>query len=328
VSRAGAVPVLRGLALAAGLLAVFGVLLASGDRVFADLLQRAVPDLGDLGPVPDKVLWFALAIAFAGGLAAAAGSGSRLAAPTPPGHHLGALESAIALIALDALFAAFVVVQATALFGHDEHVLRTAGLTYAEYARAGFGQLLVAAMLTLAVVAAAVRWTRVETGAERLASRGLLVLLCALTVVVLVSALHRLGLYQDAFGFSRLRLAADAFTLWVGAMIVLVVASLLVSHARWLPRACALVTGLAILTFALSDPDRRVAERNVDRFHATGQIDAAYLGHLSADAVPALVRLPAPLRDPLIAGHLARLRATDGWAGTNLARRRARAALH
>ena len=69
--------------------------------------------------------------------AAPAVAGPRRGAP-----RLGRTEWRIALVALDALFAAFVVLQLTTLFGGDEHVLRTAGLTYAEYAREGFAQLM------------------------------------------------------------------------------------------------------------------------------------------------------------------------------------------
>ncbi len=65
------------------------------------------------------------------------------------------LDWLLALGALIALFAAFVALQLATLFGGHEHVLRAAGLTYAEYARQGFGQLIAAAALTLAVIAAA-----------------------------------------------------------------------------------------------------------------------------------------------------------------------------
>ena len=53
---------------------------------------------------------------------------------------------------LDALFVAFVAVQATVLFGGHAHVLETEGLTYAEYARQGFWQLLWVSALTLLVL--------------------------------------------------------------------------------------------------------------------------------------------------------------------------------
>ena len=44
------------------------------------------------------------------------------------------------------------------------------------------------------------------TSADRAWVRGSLGLLCALTLVVVASALHRMHLYQQAYGFTVLRL--------------------------------------------------------------------------------------------------------------------------
>ena len=57
-------------------------------------------------------------------------------------RRLSRAEWVIPLALLDALFLAFVIVQLAVLFGGHDRVLRTTGLTYAEYARSGFWQLL------------------------------------------------------------------------------------------------------------------------------------------------------------------------------------------
>jgi hypothetical protein len=296
-----AVPILRGAAIAAPLLAVFGVLFASGDRAFAQLAEDSLPSDVTLGLLPLRVFTFVLVAALVGGLVLArradrgAAHGSR---------RLRTVEWAIPLGALNLLFGAFVAVQFAVLFGGDERVLETAGLTYAEYAREGYGQLLVAAALTLAVVGGALRW---GSGDRRLL-RVLLAVLCVLTGVVLASALHRLDLYQDAFGATRLRVTATATLLWLGAILALVLAALATDRHRFLPRTALLVTTLAGLSFALWNPDLRIAERNMER----DTIDRAYLRTLSADAAPAL---PAALRSRP---------GDDGWGGWNVARSRSR----
>jgi hypothetical protein len=66
-----------------------------------------------------------------------------------------------------------------------------------------------------------------------------------------------------------------------------------------------------------------IAERNVDRYLETGRLDVAYLSGLSADAVPALTRLPEPLRVCAL-GQIAAELPRDGLWGTNLGRDRAR----
>ena len=46
------------------------------------------------------------------------------------------------------------------------------------------------------------------------------VALCALTLVVVASALYRMHVYQDAYGFTRLRLLVDVFEGWLGVLVL------------------------------------------------------------------------------------------------------------
>jgi Domain of unknown function (DUF4173) len=293
-------PTVRGAALAAGLLAVFLPLFVTADAAFAQIVGDAL-DL-DFDHTADRIAVFALVAGLAPALVLTAAARAR---PERPVRLLGRTEWLIALAALDALFAGFVALQLATLFGGDRHVLRTAGLTYAQYAHQGFGQLIAAAALTLAVIALARR--------EGMVLKLLLGLLCALTLVVLASALKRLGLYEEAFGFTRLRLLAHAGILWLGALFVLLLAAGAADRTRWLPRAVVALSAGGVLAFALADPDARIAEHNVARFERTGRIDRVYLRHLSADAASALSRIGEGRKPP-----------PDGLVSWNLGRARAR----
>lgn len=314
-------PVLRSAGLTVVLLLVFGALFASADAAFAALLPRV-----DLHLLPLRVVVFAAAaaVATAAAFVAAAPPHWDVLAPARP-RPVRPAEWMVPIALLDGLFAAFVEVQLTVLFGGHEHVLRTAGLTYAEYARAGFGQLVVVTLLTLTVVGVAARWAPRETRGQRTALRVLLGALCLLALVVVASALHRLHLYEDAFGYTRLRLFMNVFEAWLGGLVGLVLLAGLRLRARWLPRAVVATAAVALLGLAVADPDALVAQHNVDRFAATGKVDTAYLQGLSADAVPAVDRLPEPLRSCVLSGM--RPVGRDGLAGWNLGRSRARALL-
>ena len=324
-SGGGVLAIGRALVLTGALLAVFGALFAASDAAFAEIAGDLLPDDLPMDDLPLRLVTFAIATALAGGLVLATGVADVPA--RSPLLRLGRTEWLLALGALNLLFAAFVAVQVAVLFGGDGYVLKTAGVTYAEYAREGFAQLVIVAVLTLAVVAGGLRWAR-AAGADARVLRALLACLCVLTLVVLASALHRLSLYEEAFGFTRARLAVDAFLLFGGALFVLVIVALAIDRRDWLPRATVLLAALAALAFAVSDPDGRIATHNVERFEATGSIDVDYLSRLSADAVPALMRLPQPLRDRALAPHRRRLgRGGDGFAGANRARTKAREVL-
>ena len=316
----------RALLLTGVLLTIFGMLFAAGDRAFAQLAGDVLPDELPVDEVPLRLVVFGLVTSLAGGLAQAATLADRPAGAAR--LRLGRAEWLLALGALNALFGLFVGVQLAVLFGGDGYVLRTAGLTYAEYAREGFAQLVVVAVLTLAVIAGALRWARTDGARQGRLLRALLAVLCVLTLVVLASALHRLGLYEEAYGFTRTRLAVHALLLFVAALFVLVIAALAAGSRDWLGRATVSLAAVGALAFWVSDPDRRIAAHNVERWQATGRIDVDYLSRLSADAVPVLTRLPPALRDRALRVQRGRLaRDADGLAGANRARTRARGAL-
>jgi len=285
------------------LLVVFGALFASADKTFADLLGHAMPDVdgtGVFGAAWRFVVfgWGAIGLAY---LVTRPPTLDRIAqGARRPVHRL---ELLLPIVLLDLLFAAFVAVQLRAWFGGDEYVRRTAGLTYAEHARSGFWQLTVVTILTLAVIAVAARKAPRETGGDRAAMRLALGALAVLALVVVASALARMAAYEDAYGLTRLRLLVFACELWFGSIfvMVLVAGAGLRPFGRqkggWLPRTVFGAGVAMLLGLALLNPDRLIADRNIDRYESGGRLDVWYVAGLSADAAPALDRLPPRLRE-------------------------------
>jgi hypothetical protein len=301
------------------LLLVFGSLFATADAAFASLVPRP-----DLGLLPVRLVVMAVVTCAAVSAAFLGAAPPRWDAVAPaPARPIRVAEWLVPIAVLDALFLTFVTVQLAVLFGGHRHVLDTAGLTYAEYARSGFGQLVVVTLLTLSVVAATVRWAPRETQRQRLALRVLLGVLCVMSLVVVASALHRLHLYEQAFGFTRLRLFMNAFESWLGGVVVLVLLAGVRLRAAWLGRAVVASAAVGVLALGALDPDAFVARHNVDRYLATGKVDVSYLQGLSADAVPAIDRLPEPTRSCVLAGMAAAAPAPSSLGGWNLGRSRA-----
>ncbi|MGW3856611.1 DUF4153 domain-containing protein [Micromonospora arida] len=318
--------ILTSLAISAVLLTLFGLLFSSADAVFAELVTGLLPDIS----LPGVIGWTFRLVVIGGGLLGGAYLVTRppdleglRPRPSRPAHRL---EWTLPLVLLDALFAAFVLVQLTVLFGGAGHVLRTAGLTYAQYARGGFWQLLAVTALTLLVIAVAARRAPKATRADRLLVRVLLGTLTALSLVIVASALYRMQVYADAYGATRLRLVVATMELWLGLLFLLVGVAVVRLRAEWLPRLVIGTAVLALLGLALVNPDRLIADRNVDRYLETGRLDVDYVSGLSADAVPALARLPDPMRICALT-QIAAEQPRDGLWATNLGRLRARAEL-
>lgn len=312
-------------ALSVALLGVFGALFASADAAFADLLSRLVPDV-DAEDVSRGLFLFAAGALGMLGTAYLATSPPDLSGlEAPPAKTVRTWEWVVPVALLDLLFAAFVLVQVTVLFAGNDHILDPDGPSYAEYARGGFWQLLLVTLLTLIIIGTAARKAPRSQRADRILIRVLLGALGTLTLVIVASATYRMNLYEHAYGYTRLRLLVGACELWLGVVFLMVLAAGVRLCARWLAPAAAGSAAAALLALALLNPDQFIADRNVDRWERTGRIDIGYLSRLSADAVPALDRLPDSLRACALVDISADLAASPGsWRSWNLGEKRAR----
>ncbi len=305
-------------------LIVFGALLSSADAAFSVLL-------GDLAPqVSAGTVFTWIFLLAVGGLLTTAAVYTLSAPPDlstvdgPPRGRIGSLEWGLPVGALLVLFAGFVAVQFSVLFGGQRHVLTTAGLDYAEYARSGFWQLFTVTLLTLAVLGTVGRWAARETRRQRLLLRGLLGPLCILSIVIVSSAIDRMYTYQQVYSFTGERVFVMAFELLLGLLFALVMLAGIRLRGAWLPRTAVGLTVLMLVSLAVLNPEAYVARRNIARYHQDGKIDAWYLRALSSDATPALAGLPDPVRRCVLSWIDDDLAGPDPWYAWNLGRQRAR----
>jgi Domain of unknown function (DUF4173) len=318
--------VARGVALGVPLLVLFGALFMAADAVFQHLLASALPSVD--ATVVVRLLIIGAWAWLAGGLLRDLLASREEGDAVPPAHRrrgLGTLEVGIALAFLDVLFLAFVVVQFRYLFGGGSLVEAQTELTYAEYARHGFFELVAVTVLTLPLLLVA-DWALAGRGRRMFGWLAAVLLL--LLGVVIASALQRMRLYMQHFGLTELRVYATGVILWL-AVVSGWFAVTVLRGRRHAFAVGALVAGFAA-TFALNvlSPDALIARTNVTR----PAVDVSYLAGLSDDAVPTLVArlrdLPAPQRAVLAHELLGRSFAERDWRSWNLSRSRAAAAVH
>lgn len=318
--------VAAGLLLGAPLLLVFGALFVEADPVFSNVLGNVIrPDL-----LVRHAAWVLAGTVLAAGWLRHALL--RRADPMPPvSGAMAFVPVATALWMVNGLFLAFVVVQLRYLFGGAGMVEATLDLTYAEYARRGFFELVAASGLVLPVLLGADWAVRAESQARRLAFRRQAGLLLTFVGVIMASALERMRLYVAAFGMSTDRLYATGGEVFLLGLF----AWLAVTTLRGRPERFAFggfLWGLAILggLHALS-PDAFVARWNLRRATTERPFDAKYAAQLSADAAPALfagLQQLAPADRCIVAAGLARwdnsrAGARSDWRSWNVSRVRA-----
>jgi hypothetical protein len=318
-----------GVLLAAPLLVAFGALFASADSVFSNVIQNMFAF--DVGTVASHTILIGIWAALTGGYLRWSLVARPAALPTPaPTSPTGIVPVATALGLINLMFLLFVVVQLRYFFGGASLIEETTGLTYAEYARRGFFELIAASGLVLPVLMGGDHLVRGESAAHVTTFRRLAGLLLALLAVVMASALERMRLYVDAFGLSEDRLYATAFmVLLVG--IFAWFAGTVLRGRRGSFAFGVLIQGFAVLAgLHMLNPDAFIVRTNLNRVERS--FDAKYALLLGADAVPPLLEALPSLDEPsrcAVASTLAKRwapkpGAAPDWRTWNWSRSRAR----
>lgn len=246
---------------------------------------------------------------------------------------MGIVEIGVALGLLNLLFLSFVLVQIKYFFGGAQLVQATTSLTYAEYARRGFFELVTVATLVLPLLLAAHWLLRKDNPVHERIFRALSGLQIILLFVIMASAVGRMRLYQSEYGQTELRIYTTAFMGWLALVFVWFTLTVL-RGARERFACGALVTAfLMIGLLHLINPDALIVRTNMSLAQTGRGFDAYYASSLSADAVPALVEaLPAASHYDQCVITASLLRRYDelgssDWRSWNLARTRARATI-
>jgi hypothetical protein len=326
-ARSRALQILRG-ALVGLPLAMFFVLLLLADNAFAELLGRVLVRTGDgielavwTGATTTALLLACVILqrlqarAHAPTLAGDGAAPYRFEGDLPlpaspqavPRPRVRALTWGVVMLQLVGVFGVYVVANAKSLFvGHE--VLRAHGTwTYSQYVHEGFFQVGVATFFAVACVVIGHTLLRVPGSAGKELPGGKALAAVELTLlglvgVTLASSVHRLALYEEAYGYTELRLGVRLAQLGVAGLIALTAARCLLRS--WKGWGAALVWSVVAFTVGVSsmNADAWVARRNVARARAGLGLDTAHLASLSEDASVVLGDLKGDSEAQFLAG--------------------------
>jgi fumarate reductase subunit C len=339
-------PVGRGLVIATPVLGAFTLLLMAADTIFTSYVTQALTLQLPFAPITllsHTTTALLMAWAVAGGLLTAlapvaeetpaVGATQRLSRPL---RLPGSVEALTVLLSVNLLFGGFMLVQAAYLFGGLDTLART-NMTYSEYARRGFFELLAVALLALGLLWGLAALTPRVRRWERLAFNAASGVMIALVLGMLASAFQRMWLYELAYGFTHLRIYTQSFMIWLAVVLILFLAALVRNRPRIFSLGVGITAFVYLAALNIANPDALITRENLARYQRTGDLDAYFLATLSADAAPVLIAALPQLgatEQAIIADGLTWRRrqleakeARSGMPGWNLGRAQALAAL-
>ncbi len=308
VSSPRARSIIKGTLLSAPLVIVLIVLLGSADPVIRWSTDRITEWLPDWS-FPPRVAFFAFLLLLT--LGANSIASRQVEARFPQYPPLGAkptvglTEQRMMLWSAAVVLWLFVVLQVS-YFIHPPPAAIGTGVTFADYARRGFGELSFAATIVGAMVII-LEFARPAdaTDRDRTVLRRLELSLVIALELVLISAFRRVILYEDAYGFTAARVHAQAYMVVMALALVALAAEIVkgrisIAFGR---RVAEIALGVFTL-LVFWNYEAWIANKNIDRAMTSQRFDSRYATReLSRDAIPTLVarraEIPQPQRDSL-----------------------------
>jgi hypothetical protein len=204
---------------------------------------------------------------------------------------LGVTEMSIVMGLINLLFLSFVIVQVPYLFGGFELVQSTENLKLADYARRGFGELVMVAALVLPILLGGQWLLRNENPKAKTVFNILAGIQIALLFVIMFSAAQRLFILTGnlGYGLTAIRLYPMIFMIWLAMLFVWFAMTVMRGRRNQFAWG-ALWSALFVLgTVHFLNPDDLIARTNIRLMQEGRQYDAAHIRELSHDATPALL---------------------------------------
>jgi hypothetical protein len=202
---------------------------------------------------------------------------------------LGFTEACIVIGSVFLLFLLFISIQFQYYFFPKNNIV-ISGLTFAEYARRGFFELVVIAVLTLFLLLGLNTFTSRNTNSQEKLFTILNIGLLISMLIILASSFQRLLMYESAFGFTQFRTYAHVFMIWLGILLISVVFLENINQEWAIVNAAILVLVGFSVSLNLMNVDAFIAHQNIQRAKSGKDFDVTYLSSLTVDAVPTLTK--------------------------------------
>lgn len=280
--------ILIGLIISLPLLFIVGLLLVSADLKFAQLLNKFPHWIYNLKFQENTIRCFVILLYTFGFFGFLQGLNQK--EKTGEGKGLvTSLDSVIALtilFVLNGVYTLFTIVQFTYFFSGSLQ----GDLTYAEYARQGFAQLILVTIINLTLIVVMTTFMEKQSHVMSIVNKIMLTLMVGFSAVMLLSAYLRLEMYEEAYGFTIFRILAHTFMIYL--MMTFIYTLIKIWVVKLSLRHFFIISALVYYTLLNTvNIDQMIVNQNIKRYEQTGKIDLYYLNNLSYTGVIGLIHL-------------------------------------
>ena len=195
--------------------------------------------------------------------------------------------SAIAMCYILYLFS-----QLAYFFSAFQGFLPEGGMSYAQYARKGFFEMCVIAVINLVLVLTALLIARKRDGKVRGAVKALATFIGVFTMVIIATAISKMVLYIDVYGMTVLRVTTSAFMVFLSVVFICVILRIYIIKIN-IVKVSLLAAGCVVLALGTVNVNAVCARYNYES-HQSGKLDSIDINalySLGEEGIPYIVML-------------------------------------
>ena len=188
------------------------------------------------------------------------------------------------LTVLNVVYLVFCFTQIKVLFTEQN-------IKYSEFARKGFFQLMIVSLINIVMILKANNKNLKETEKQEKYKKTMCIVMVIFTLIIIISAFARMTLYQQNYGYTRLRVLVDLTLITEIILLIPTVIYILENKINLIKTYFVIiVTMYCIVNFV--NIDKFIVKNNINRYKETGNIDLNYLIEMNnTDLVEQLLEL-------------------------------------
>lgn len=281
--------VLIGLACALPLLAVILPLLISSDYAFKGLMDTLFDNVA--GTIAKTLLGVGLTFPLIG----YAFSLKHRRVYSLGESRFGGIEGVYILSFLSVIsviYLLYLFSQLAYFFSAFRGFLPEGDITVAQYARKGFFEMCVIAVINLTLVVAAMLLAKKKDGKVSHPIKAICSFISAFTLIIIATALSKMVLYIGSFGMTVLRLTTSAFMVFLAVVFLALILRIYVHRINVIKTAL-LTAGVILLTLGVCNVNTVCARYNYEAWKNGNleEIDVAAMYELGDEGIPYVVKL-------------------------------------
>ena len=284
--------VMLGLLCAVPVLVVIVPLLISSDDAFSGMMSNIFADSGNTFTIVVKAIFGAVLSLFVISYGFSLKAGRIGFAKEKKQRSVDNVCIISFLSAIAVCYVLYLFSQLAYFFSAFEGFLPDQNITYAQYARKGFFEMCIIAVINLILVFSSLLLAKKQDGKVCIAVRAISTFISVFTIMIIATAISKMVLYIKEYGMTILRVNTSAFMLFLAITFIAVILRIYVNNIN-IVKITIITAGIIVLLLGTVNVNHVCAKYNYDAYNSRklSSVDVEAMYNLGDEGIPYVVKL-------------------------------------